>query len=90
MVAARYKLTLFVTPDSSGKALAWLYKALSELRYNDYELAMIDVFQEPEKAKQAKIVGTPSLVYHAPGGDVLIQSVSDTDAVRKALGIESA
>lgn len=79
----RYKLTLFVTPDSSGKALAWLYKALSELQYNDYELSMIDVLQEPAKAKQANIVGTPALIYHSPGGDVLIQYVSDVHGYGK-------
>ncbi len=87
LMQARYKLTLFVTPDSSGKALQWLYTALSELRYNDYELVIVDVLKDPEMAKQADVIGTPALVYHAPDGDVLIHSVSDSQAVRKALGI---
>jgi hypothetical protein len=87
-MAARYSLTLFVTPDSSGKALAHLYKALEDLRYNDYQLVIIDVLQEPDKAKQSDIIGTPALVFHAAGGDVLIHHVSDHESVRKALGID--
>lgn len=87
MATPRYKLSLYVTPDSSGKALAHLYKALSELAYNDYQLDMIDVLQEPDKAKQAGILGTPALVYHASDGDKLINSVSDTALVRRTLGI---
>ena len=84
----RFKLSLFVTPDSSGKALSHLYRALENLAYTDYELRIIDVLENPERAREAKIVGTPALVYHAPGGEVLIHKISDIDAVRNAMGIE--
>lgn len=87
MARARYKLTLYVTPDSSGKALADLYRALSELAYNDYELDMVDVVEQPDKAKQAGIIGTPTLVYHAEEGDKVIMRVSDIALVRKTLGL---
>lgn len=58
-MSPRYKLTLFVTPDSSGKALRHLYTALSELSYNDYELEIVDALKEPDKAQKANIIGTP-------------------------------
>lgn len=85
---ARYKLTLFVTPDCSGKALAHLYTALEDLAYNDYELRMVDVIDHPDQAKAANVLGTPALVYHGPAGDVMLQRVSDLKAVRAALGID--
>lgn len=83
----RYKLTLFVTPDSSGKALAHLYTALSELAYNDYELEIVDVLKEPGKAKKANIIGTPALIYHSESGPIVINKVSDPQLVRQTLGI---
>lgn len=64
-MSPRYKLTLFVTPDSSGKALRHLYTALSELSYNDYELEIVDALKEPDKAQKANIIGTPALIYHS-------------------------
>ncbi|MBS1997818.1 MAG: hypothetical protein JSS86_15955, partial [Cyanobacteria bacterium SZAS LIN-2] len=67
-----YKLTLYVTPDTSGKALSNLYKALSELAYTAYQLEMIDVVKEPERASEMGVVDTPLLVYHAADGDKVV------------------
>jgi hypothetical protein len=86
-MAPRYKLTLFVTPLNSGKALAHLYKALENLAYTDYELKIVDELEERERLKAARLNEAPILVYHGPAGDVIVESVSDTEAVRKALGI---
>jgi len=82
-----YKLTLYVTPDSSGKALAHLYTALQDLSYNDYELEIIDVLKHPSKALEANVIGTPALAYHSADGIILINTLSDVAAVRKKLGI---
>ncbi len=84
-----YKLTLYVTPDSSGKALAHLYTALQDLAYNDYQLEIIHVLKEPDKAMKAKVIGTPALVYHSADGEILINSLSDVASVRKTLGIRA-
>jgi circadian clock protein KaiB len=84
---ATYKLTLYVTPDSSGKALAHLYKALEDRAYNDYELEIVDVLQEPDKAVKAKVIGTPALVYHSANGPILMNTVSDVASIRKMLGL---
>ena len=86
----RYKLTLYITPDSSGKALAHLYVALKGLPYTDYELDMVDVLKHPEKARQAGIVDTPALVYHAADGNKVINNLNMPSPVRELLGIEAA
>jgi len=83
----RYRLTLFVTPESSGKALQNLYIALSELAYTDYELRMVDVVQEPELARKYKIIEPPALVYHKREGPIVIEHMGEAEAIRKMLGI---
>ena len=87
MQAPRYKLTLYVTPDTSGKALAHLYIALSKLSYTDYQLEMVDVLKDPDKARKAGIVDPPALVYHAAGGDYKLSTVHKPAAIRELLGI---
>ena len=87
MPAPRFKLSLFVTPDSSGRALEHLYKALSVLAYNDYQLEIVDVLKEPERAKQADIIGTPTLVYHAADGNKVVSTLSDAALIRRILEI---
>lgn len=86
-MAARYKLTLFVKPENSGKGLARLYTALENVAYTDYELRIIDVNEEPKKAKKANIFDTPTLIYHSPDGDVILDMLADVDGIRKVLGL---
>lgn len=83
----QFKLSLYLTPSNSGKALAYLYSALSVLPYTDYELELIDVALMPEKAIQMGIVLTPSLVYHSSQGDRIISAIEDSALIRKTLGI---
>lgn len=64
-----------------------MYKALSELAYNDYQLNMIDVLEEPDKGMTAGIIGTPTLIYHSADGDITIKSLSDCGLIRRTLGI---
>lgn len=86
----KYKLTLYVTPDSSGKALAHLYRALEDLAYNDYELEIVDVLDQPDRAVKAKVIGTPALVYDSTDGPKFFYSLSDVASVRQMLGILSS
>lgn len=87
MTGPKFKLTLYVTPDNSGKALVHLYQALCELPYTAYQLEMIDVLQNPQKARQAGVIGTPTLVYHATDGDTVINTLSDLTFIRHTVGI---
>ncbi|MEW5859448.1 MAG: circadian clock KaiB family protein [Cyanobacteriota bacterium] len=89
MTGPKFKLTLYVTPDNSGKALVHLYQALCELPYDAYQLEMIDVLQDPQKAKGAGVIGTPTLVYHATDGDKAINTLSDLTLIRRTLGISA-
>jgi hypothetical protein len=86
-MAPKYKLTLFITPENSGSALFQLYKALEVLSYTDYELRMVDIFEEHRSGSNANINRTPVLVYHAPDRDVFLDQLSDPDSVRRALGL---
>jgi hypothetical protein len=86
---ARFRLTLFITKKSAGKALEHLYRALAVIPYADYELHMIDVDENPEKANQSGIVETPALIHHTEEGDKLIGRVSNSFQVRKMLGLQN-
>lgn len=83
----RFRLTLYVTPDNSGKALADLYAALQVIAYTDYELEIVNALAEPKRAKQAKIEDTPKLIQHSPNGDKIIGELSNHKKLRNLLGI---
>jgi hypothetical protein len=87
---ATYKLTLFVTPENSGTALADLYAALRGLQYSDYELEMVDVLAQPEKAQEHQVIQTPTLIYHGgglAGKDKVFTNLSDTYEIQFSLGL---
>lgn len=87
MSAPKYKLSLFITKETSGKALAQLYKALEVIPYTDYQLRMVDVGSEPERAKNSGVTETPLLIYHSPDGDKRTAKISNLYLVREFLGI---
>jgi hypothetical protein len=87
---ATYRLTLFVTPENSGKALADLYTALRDLKYNDYELEIVDVLAHPEKARAYQVTQTPTLIYHGggpEGQDRVFTKLSDSYEIQYGLGL---
>jgi hypothetical protein len=87
---ATYKPTLFVTPENSGTALADLYAALRDLKYNDYELEIVDVLAHPEKAREYQITETPTLIYHGgglAGKDKVFTKLSETYEIQYGLGL---
>jgi hypothetical protein len=85
MNAPKLVLTLYVTPVSSREALSNLYRALSVLDYTDYQLELIDMSKEPERAQEANIVGPATLVWHRPEGVVRVEKLADTALVRRML-----
>ncbi|MFO8032110.1 MAG: circadian clock KaiB family protein [Desulfohalobiaceae bacterium] len=55
----------------------------------DYDLNLIDVLEDPERAEEEKIIATPTLVQRAPiAGRRIIGVVSDHQAMLQALGLE--
>jgi hypothetical protein len=87
MSPARFKLILYVQPDNSGEALSRLYKALEHHSYSDYELAIIDVTQEPAKAQAAGIGPTPMLISEMGNGKRIVDhNLNDIDQLRRKFG----
>lgn len=83
-----YNLTLYTTSEGSGKALRTLYKALQTLAYTDYQLEIVNVREEPEKALEAGVVSPPMLVWHSASGDKKTKGpLFDSKAVRELLEI---
>ena len=64
---ARYILRLYVT-GSSGRSLRAVYnlKKICEEHLPDYELEVIDIYKDPEAAREAQIVAAPTLVKKLP------------------------
>src|SRR4051812_43574372 len=66
--AEQYELLLFIagtTPGSSA-ALATVIATCEELLAERYELVVIDVYQEPARAKAEQIIAVPTLLKKRP------------------------
>jgi len=65
---AKYILRLYVT-GSTGRSLKAVYnlrKICEEHLTDDYELEVIDIYKDPEAAREAQIVAAPTLVKKLP------------------------
>jgi len=64
---ARYILRLYVT-GSTGRSLRAVYnlKKICEEHLPDYDLEVIDIYKDPEAAREAQIVAAPTLVKKLP------------------------
>jgi circadian clock protein KaiB len=65
---AKYILRLYVT-GSSGKSLRAVHnlkKFCEEHLPNDYDLEVIDIYKDPEAAREAQIIAAPTLVKKLP------------------------
>ena len=87
----KYVLRLYtagMTPKST-RAIANL-KALCDTYLNGrYELAIIDLYQQPEEARNGEVVAAPTVVKYAPLPlRRLIGDLSDTSRVLLAFGID--
>jgi circadian clock protein KaiB len=65
---AKYILRLYVT-GSTGRSLKAVYnmrKICEEHLPDDYELEVIDIYKDPEAAREAQIIAAPTLVKRLP------------------------
>jgi circadian clock protein KaiB len=64
----QYQFTLFIAGESprSQRAIANLKRIAQERLGGDYELIVVDVQQEPERAEEERILTTPTLVKRTP------------------------
>lgn len=83
-------LRLYVSSRSAGgAALAAAVRALGDrLPGTSIELEVIDVFDEPARAKRDRVIATPTLIKVEPPPELrLIGSIADPDAVLRHLGL---
>ena len=65
---AKYILRLYVT-GSTGRSLKAVYnlrKICEEHLPGDYELEVIDIYKDPEAAREAQVIAAPTLVKKLP------------------------
>lgn len=85
-----YGFKLYVTGKSlhSQKAIENLRRICEEVLGSNYELAVVDVLEDPGAAEKDKILATPTLIRSSPlPARRLIGDLSDTSAVITALGL---
>lgn len=85
----KIKLSLYVTHANSGKSLAYLYKALEHHAYNDYELRIVDVDEDPTIAEVLGVKIFPTIQRHTTSGALFYTGdFADADAMREKLGFK--
>ena len=64
---AKYILRLYVT-GSTGRSLQAVYnlKKICEQHLPDYDLEVIDIYKDPEAAREAQVIAAPTLVKKLP------------------------
>jgi circadian clock protein KaiB len=86
----RYRLVLYVTgmTPRSTHAVAMVKALCEELLGGKYELGVVDMYQEPGRARDDQIVATPTLVKRSPAPPRrLIGDMSSRKRMLAALGL---
>jgi circadian clock protein KaiB len=84
------ELRLYLSKRSTtSAAIVNTVRSVSErLPGADLRLEVIDVFEEPARAKRDRVIATPTLIKIRPGPELrLIGSVADPDAILRHLGL---
>ena len=87
----RYILRLYITgmTPRSQRAIENIKEIFETYLSGRYDLEVIDIYQQPERAKEAQILAAPTLVKQLPlPVQKLIGDMSDTDRVLIGLGIQ--
>jgi circadian clock protein KaiB len=85
-----YLLRLFITGagPNSTRAITNLREICETHLKDNYELEIIDVYQQPTIAEHEQIIALPLLIKKAPGQERrLVGDMSDTERVLKGLGV---
>lgn len=87
---ARYKLCLFVTGSTprSTRAIENMHKICDENLHGQYDLEIVDVYENPEATKKLQIIATPTLVKILPEPlRRIIGDLSDKERVLAGLNL---
>jgi circadian clock protein KaiB len=88
-----YQFTLYVAGDAqnSARAIANLSALCNSRLAGRYEVELVDVFKDPERALDDGIFLTPTLVRTAPGPTLrIVGTLAETQTLLEALGLEDA
>lgn len=88
-----YSLRLFVTGSThqSARAITHLKRICEEHLHGRYDLKVIDIYQEPRRAREEQIIAAPTLIKQLPAPlRRIIGDLSDTKRVLYALNLEVA
>ncbi len=87
-----YRLRLFVTGSTprSVRAIRNILELCEKFLQGNYELEIVDIYQDPVMAKEGQVIAAPTLVREAPlPVRRLIGDCSDTEKVMLALDIHA-
>jgi len=90
--AGSYELRLFVAGSSpvSVRAIINLRAVLEKYLAGNYELTIIDIYQQPALAQQENITALPMLLKKGPPPKrLLVGDMSDTSKVLRGLGLSN-
>ena len=91
--AQRYVFKLYVTGNTprSERAIENLRRLCDRLLPDQYELAIVDVLEQPQLAEQDRILATPTLVKHVPPpARRVLGDLSDAEQVIWGLDVRPA
>ncbi|SDD27149.1 circadian clock protein KaiB [Mucilaginibacter pineti] len=87
-----YHLRLFVTGASpnSSRAITNIKEICETHLHGNYELEIIDIYQQPLIAESEQIIALPLLIKKAPGMERrMIGDMSNTNKVLRGLGLNN-
>ncbi len=85
-------LRLYVTDQTprSEQAIINLRRICESRLHDCYEIDIVDVLEQPQRAEREKIIATPTLIRVSPPPcRRIIGDLSDTDKVLNSLGLAS-
>lgn len=88
-----YKLALYVAGATrrSERAIANLRRLCEERLEGRFDLEVIDIYQQVDRAREADIIGAPTLIRMAPlPVRRVMGDLSDEARLLRALGLEAA
>ena len=89
---AEYVLRLYVTGSTprSLKAISNLKRVCEEHLHDDYDLQVIDIYKNPDAAREEQIIAAPTLIKSLPAPlRRFVGDLSNTQKLLSGLGIHS-
>jgi circadian clock protein KaiB len=84
------ELRLYLSSRSTGvtPVVGAVQSLIERLPRADVQLEVVDVFEDPARAKQDRVIATPTLIKASPPPELrLIGSIGDPEAVLRHLGL---